>query len=84
MLPKKPTQLSYTYELCMIQDLPQSLVIAKTMVAAPKRQSISWLELFGAQLLAMLLTNVRSALSIDLDHTHVWSDSTFVATAFAR
>ena len=55
-----------------------SLLIAKTMVAAPKRQSISWLELFGAQLLAMLLTNVRSALSIDLDHTHAWSDSTFV------
>ena len=55
-----------------------ALVTAKIKIALLKRLSIPRLELCGAQLLANLLTNVRKALSIDLNHVYAWSDSTIV------
>ena len=47
-----------------------ALVTAKIKIALLKRLIIPLLELCGAQLLADLLTNVRKALSIDLNHVY--------------
>ena len=55
-----------------------SLVAAWTKVAPLKGQFIPRFQFCGAQVLAKLLTNVRTALNIDLEHTHAWSDSTFI------
>ena len=71
--PRMLTLPWYTYE-----PPPISVVAAKTKVSPLKRQSIPRLELYGANLLAKLLIQVRSSPNIDLDHTFAWSDSTIV------
>ena len=55
-----------------------SLIMAKIQVDPLKKQSIPQLELCRAHLLAKLITQIRSSLLIDLDHTFAWSDSTIV------
>ena len=54
------------------------LVIAKTKVAPVKPLTIPRLELCRASLLAKLLTTVRTALNLSLDHVHAWSDSSII------
>ena len=52
-----------------------SLVIAKMRVAPVKRLTVTWLELWGAVLLAKLLHHVARTLEVPLDGTFAWMDS---------
>ena len=80
MLQRKLTYAAVVYLRTAYTSRPPtiSLVAAKTKVAPLKKQSIPRLELCRAQLLAKLLTSIRTALNVDLNHTFAWSDSTIV------
>ena len=68
----------YIRTTCVDHDPTYVLVTVKTRVASLKQLSIPRLELCGATLLSMLMTNVRIALSIPLHNVHVWYDSIIV------
>ena len=59
-------------------NIKTSLVSSKTKVSPIKRQTIPWLELCGALLLAKLLNHITRILEILMIDLYAWTDSTIV------
>ena len=74
------TALVYVRATYQTQPPTCRLVMAKTKVAPIKTLSMPRLELCGAALFAKLLTTIRKALNVSIDHVHALSDSTIVLT----
>jgi len=59
-------------------DTSVSLVVAKSWLAPMKSQTIPRLELYGAELLSKLLSQVSKDLSLHQESVFAWTDSAVV------